>query len=224
MDADPGVALPGRSRHQGKLARRPVDPTARDSSQRDRVTGTTSNSSVRRASTRAKAEAKPASTRQGGRDGSRSAEATAVLQHIRELFRVSQRHFKRIEARCGVSGVQVWAIAELQARPGMTISELAKALSIHLSTASNLLDRLEDNGLARRERCTHDQRVVRAYVTSAGDRMLRKAPKPVQGVIPDAIERMPRAALTRLNHDLERLLELAYVRDRRAAMKPLAEP
>jgi DNA-binding MarR family transcriptional regulator len=158
------------------------------------------------------------------RNESKAPQAAVVLQHIRELFRVSQQHFKRVEARCGVSGVQVWAASELKARPGMTISELANALSIHLSTASNLLDRLEGNGLARRERGKNDQRVVRAYITSAGETMLRRAPKPVQGVIPDALDRMPGAALARLDQDLEKLLQLARIRDRRAAMKPLAEP
>jgi len=158
------------------------------------------------------------------RNESKSKQAAAVLQHVRELFRVSQQHFKRVEARCGVSGVQVWAASELKARPGMTISQLANALSIHLSTASNLLDRLEDNGLARRERGKNDQRVVRAYITPAGETMLRRASKPVQGVIPDALDRMPGAALTRLDQDLEKLLQFARIRDRRAAMKPLAEP
>ena len=158
------------------------------------------------------------------RVGSKSRRAAAVLQHIRELFRASQQHFRRVEARCGVSGVQVWAAAELKARPGMKISELAAALSIHLSTASNLLDRLEGNGLARRQRGGKDQRVVRAYITPAGEKMLRLAPKPVEGMIPDALHRMPAAALARLDRDLEYLLELARVRDRRAAMKPLAEP
>ncbi len=158
-----------------------------------------------------------------GRD-SRLRREAIVLRHIRELFRVSQQHFKRIEARCGVSGVQVWAVAELKARPGMTISELASALSIHLSTASNLLDRMEANALVRRERGKKDQRVVRVYITSSGQKMLRKAPEPVQGVIPDALERMPAATLARLHRDLERLSHLARIRDRRAAMRPLAEP
>jgi DNA-binding MarR family transcriptional regulator len=147
-----------------------------------------------------------------------------VLQHIRELFRVSQEHFKRIEARCGVSGVQVWAVAELKARPGMTISELARALSVHLSTASNLLDRMEANRLVRRERGKDDQRIVRVYVTPEGEKMLRRAPEPAEGVIPDALDRMPVAALLRLDRDLEKLLQLARVRDRHAAMMPLAEP
>ena len=176
----------------------------------------------RHPATRSK-QSEPRSVRRSQGD-SKLRQASAVLQHIRELFRVSQEHFKRVEARCGVSGVQVWAAAELKARAGMTISELSRALSIHLSTASNLLDRMEARGLVRRERGHEDQRVVRVFLTSEGQKMLRKAPEPAEGVIPDALERMSASALLRLNQDLEKLLQLARIRDRRAAMKPLAEP
>ena len=157
------------------------------------------------------------------RSSPKSLQALAVLQHIRELFRVSQQHFQRIESRCGVSGAQLWALAELQARPGSKISELASALSVHLSTASNLLDRLEDKALVRRQRGKQDQRIVRVYLTAAGQKVLRKAPKPAEGIIPDALHRMSRDALGRLERDLEKLLQLARIRDRRAAMKPLAD-
>ncbi len=122
-----------------------------------------------------------------------------------------------------MSGAQLWALAELQARPGLKISELATVLSVHLSTASNLLDRLEAKALVRRQRGTKDQRVVRVYLTPAGQRVLRKAPKPAEGIIPDALHRMPRDALGRLDRDLEKLLRLTRIRDRRAAMKPLAD-
>jgi len=158
-----------------------------------------------------------------GRNSPKSAHAPAVLQHIRELFRISQQHFQRIEARCGVSGALLWAMAELKARPGMKISDLATALSVRLSTASNLLDRLEAKVLIRRERGSRDQRIVRVYLTPEGQRVLRTAPKPTEGVIPHALHKMPRAALARLDRDLEKLLELANTRNREAAMKPLAE-
>jgi MarR family transcriptional regulator, organic hydroperoxide resistance regulator len=148
----------------------------------------------------------------------------AVLQHIRELCRVSQQHFQRIEVRCGVSGAQLWALAEIQAQPGSKISELAAVLSIDLSTASNLLDRLEAKALVRRERGKEDQLVVRIYLTPTGQKVPRAAPKPVERIIPDALHRMQRNALGRLDRDLEKLLQLARVRDRRAAMKPLADP
>jgi len=148
----------------------------------------------------------------------------AVLQHIRELFRVSQKHFQRVEARTGISGAQLWALVELDVQPGASITELAATLSVHLSTASNLLERLEGRGLIRRERGTQDQRVVRVYITSAGRKVLKAAPKPAEGIIPDALHRMPREALGRLDRDLEKLLRLAKVRDRRAAMLPMSDP
>jgi len=153
-----------------------------------------------------------------------AARSAAVLRQIRQLVRVTQEHFKRVEARCGVSGVQVWAAAELRRRPGMTISELAHALSVHLSTASNLLDRMQGNALVRRERSKHDQRIVRVFLTASGTRMLRKAPQPLHGVILEALDRMPASGLSRLHRDLGTLLDLARIDDRRAAMRPLSAP
>ena len=150
--------------------------------------------------------------------------AMAVLQQFRELFRVSQQHFQRVESNCGVSGAQLWALSEVGATPGLTISELARKLSIHLSTSSNLLDKLEAQELIRRERNKQDQRVVRVFLTAAGARTLRKAPKPAAGVIPDALRKMSPSALRALKRDLGTLLELASIRNPEEGMKPLAEP
>ena len=147
----------------------------------------------------------------------------AVLQQFRELFRLSQQHFQRIESRCGVSGAQLWALSELSAAPGQTVSQLARKMSIHLSTSSNLLDKLETQGFARRERGSADQRIVRVYPTAAGQQVLKKGPRPAEGVIPDALARMPAHALQSLQRDLGQLLDLASVRNPKAALKPLAE-
>ncbi len=147
-----------------------------------------------------------------------------MLQQFRELFRVSQQHFQRIESSCGVSGAQLWALSEIKAAPGLTVSSLAKALSIHLSTSSNLLDKLEAQDFIRRERNSADHRIVRVYLTATGQQLLRKAPKPAQGVIPHALEKLSPATLRRLNRDLDELLGLASVRSRKSGMKPLAEP
>ncbi len=165
-----------------------------------------------------------AAQRSASAAAARGDDPVAVLQQFRQLFRVSQRHFQRIEARCGVSGAQLWALAELDRRPGLTVSEVARVLSVHLSTSSNLLDKLENHGLVRRERRSKDQRIVRVYITASGKRLLGKAPRPAEGVIPGALARMPRAALRRLHADLATLLELASARSARDAMKHLAEP
>jgi len=168
-----------------------------------------------------KSAAKPKAKSTGLR---RASKITPVLKQFRELFRVSQQHFQRIETDCGVSGAQVWALSELEARPGQRISELAQSLSVHLSTASNLLDKLEAKNLVRRERTSSDQRVVKVYLTPEGRRVVSRAPRPAEGVIPDALRKMPEEALRRLHRDLEQLLELTAIRNPRAALKPLAEP
>ena len=146
-----------------------------------------------------------------------------VLAQFRELFRVSQQHFQRIEERCGVSGAQLWALAEIRARPGLNVSELSRLLSIELPTASNLLARLAGRALVRRERSNPDQRVVRVYLTAEGERLLRRAPKPAQGVIQAALAQLPKAAVTRLQRDLEVLLRATGTRPRREGLKPMSE-
>jgi DNA-binding MarR family transcriptional regulator len=159
-----------------------------------------------------------------GTKSARLSTAMAVLQQFRELFRVSQQHFQRIESHCGVSGAQLWALSEVSAVPGITVSQLARAMSIHLSTSSNLLDKLEVQGFVRRERGSIDQRTVHVHLTRAGQRVLRKAPRPVEGVIPDALAKLPAQALHNLRRDLGALLDLASVRNPKAARRPLAEP
>jgi DNA-binding MarR family transcriptional regulator len=161
----------------------------------------------------------------GATNGSTTPSDTlAVLRQFRELFRVSQQHYQRVESHCGVSGAQLWALAELSRRPGLTVSGLARVLSVHLSTSSNLLDKLEAQGFVRRSRDREDHRVVRVRVTPAGFAVLAKAPPPVEGVIPDAVRRLDARARARLHADLAQLLELMSVRSPDAALKLLAEP
>lgn len=159
-----------------------------------------------------------------GRDLERVATFIKVLRQFRELFRVSQQHFQRVEAKCGVSGAQLWALCEIQQRAGMTVSQVAHALSIHLSTASNLLDKLEARKLVRRDRGAADQRVVHVFITREGEKVVKRAPSPVEGIIPDTLQKMPERALLRLHADLAKVLELASIRRPSEGLKHLGEP
>ena len=62
------------------------------------------------------------------------------------------------------------------------------------------------------------------YITAAGRKLLSKAPKPVEGVIPGALGKMQQAALRRLHADLATLLAHASARSARDALKHLSEP
>jgi len=158
-----------------------------------------------------------------GRPGQRA--PGRVLLQLRELFRLSQRDLRRVVPRGGLSGAQLWAMAELDARPGLKISELASALSVRLSTASNLLDRLQARALIRRERGEDDQRVVRVRLTTAGRGVLRATPPPGARMIRAALDRLPEGTFGELSRGLTALLKVAgpyRPRRSRSAQSPSA--
>ncbi|PWT70362.1 MAG: MarR family transcriptional regulator, partial [Proteobacteria bacterium] len=133
--------------------------------------------------------------------------ALDVLKKFRQVFRAAKLHFGTIEKLVGVSGAQLWAMSELNQHPGMRVTDLAEAMALHQSTVSNLLDKLMRRRLIRRERGDADGRVVRLYLTAAGQKLVRGAPAPARGVLPDALEHLPPAALTGLGRHLDKLLE-----------------
>lgn len=149
--------------------------------------------------------------------------AHATLGKFRIIFGAIRQHFREVEKACGVSGAQVWVLATLAESPGLRVTELAEALSIHASTASNLLDKIEKNGLIRRERGTQDQRVVRLYLTDAGNAALAAAPKPFTGVLPHALNQLPPDILARLSKDLDTVISHMDLTNTRDAQKPLSE-
>lgn len=147
----------------------------------------------------------------------------AILKNFRVVFRSVQKHSSGVEARCGVSGAQLWAMWELLIKPGMRVTELAGAMSVHPSTVSNLLDKLETRNLIRRERSGPDQRVVRLYLTTEGLEIINRAPRPAQGVLTDTLNRMPDDMLADLRRCLAHLVALIDLKDDTAALQPLSD-
>lgn len=144
-----------------------------------------------------------------------------ALKRFRLIFRAVQQHSQWVEQRCGLTSAQLWAIAELAARPGQRVSELARAMSIHPSTASNLLDKLERKGLVEKQRQRADQRVVHLTVTEAGLNVLTRAPNPATGILQAALFKLPPTVLRSLIQNLDTLVAAMNIQDERAALEPL---
>lgn len=155
--------------------------------------------------------------------GTRAERAREALKKFRVVFSSVKKHFQHVEAQCGVSGAQLWAIVEIARTPGLSVNELAQALSIHQSTASNLLAQIEKKGFLLKERTGADQRVVRLYLTKQGKDVVARAPKPSIGVLPDALQHLPDDVLDSLNADMDVLLSLIHLKDEAAAAKPLSD-
>jgi DNA-binding MarR family transcriptional regulator len=95
-------------------------------------------------------------------------------------------------------------------------------MDIQQSTASNLVRLLVERGLVKVERGGADKRMVQLRVLPAGTRVLRKAPAPFSGVLPQALGMLDEATLRRLKRDLNVLLAVLHPK-KRAAKTPLAE-
>lgn len=162
-------------------------------------------------------------TRKGKTNTARDEVAKDIVQDLRIVVRTIQAHSRWVEKQCGVSSVQLWAMWELFAAPGQKVSDLSKALSIHQSTASNMLDKLEEKSLIRRDRSGPDQRVVRLFLTEKGSQLLSEAPRPAQGAVQDALRSMTDSELKSLKTGLDALINHMTVAEDGAALKPILD-
>jgi len=94
-------------------------------------------------------------------------------------------------------------------------------MSIHQSTASNLIDKLETKGYISRVRSSDDRRVVYLTLTDIGREQLAKAPLPHRGILPDALMRLDPETLIELNNHLTLLISGMERKHAKGAFEPL---
>lgn len=145
-----------------------------------------------------------------------------MLRRFRLVFNAVKTHFRQVEKQAGIGGAQLWALSIIGSTPDIGVSSLADAMDIHQTTTSNLVKTLIGLELAQALRNGPDRRTVQLRLTPAGARLLRKAPAPFSGVLPQALAELDAATLARLDHDLGLLIERLRV-DERGAGIPLSQ-
>ncbi|THB77130.1 MAG: MarR family transcriptional regulator [Desulfobulbaceae bacterium] len=148
----------------------------------------------------------------------------AVTQQLRIIFKAIQAHSKQVEKNCGLSSVRLWMLYEIDNADGIKVSELAERLSIHRSTCSNLLDKLEDRNLIYRNRSKSDQRAVRLYLTDEGKAILAQAPSPPEGKLSSSLNKLSQQQLDELHQTLAILVDALQFDDEKAALTPIQTP
>jgi DNA-binding MarR family transcriptional regulator len=144
--------------------------------------------------------------------------AARVLRRFRQVFNAVKTHFQQVERRAGIGGAQLWALSVIQAQPGIGVGALSRTMDVHQSTASNLVKGLVGLGLVAAQRNGPDRRAVQLQVLPAGARVLRRAPGPFSGVLPQALANLDTQTLQRLDRDLATLIEVLQVDERDAGI------
>jgi DNA-binding MarR family transcriptional regulator len=147
--------------------------------------------------------------------------ATRVLRQFRIVFNAVKTHFRQVERDTGVGGAQLWALAVIGQSPGIGVTGLARELDIHQSTASNLVKALVERGFVAGAREGLDRRSVALRLQPQGEAILKDAPIPFTGILPDALGTLDPVTLARLEEDLAKLIAVLAA-DEAGANVPLA--
>lgn len=147
--------------------------------------------------------------------------ADRVLQQFRVVLNAVKAHFQQVERRCGIGGVQVWALSVIHDRPGIGVGQLAVELNVRQPTASSVVRNLALQQLIEVRREGSDRRSVQLHTTPQGGQLLKQAPGPYAGLLPEALGALEAQTLRQLEACLEVLVDKLGA-DRRAATQPLS--
>jgi DNA-binding MarR family transcriptional regulator len=103
-----------------------------------------------------------------------------VLIAIRRIIQSVDLHSRYLVRHFGLTGPQLIILQEISNRKEVSISEIAKAVSLGQPTVTGILERLENRGLIVRRRSNTDKRKVLISITETCQELMQKAPPPMQ--------------------------------------------
>ncbi len=113
------------------------------------------------------------------------------------------RTYKPMLDEMGITYPQYLAINVLGEEDGLTVGVIADRLALESSTVTPLVKRLEQAGLATRQRSQIDERLVQVFLTEAGRAMLARSSCLNRALLERS--QMTIAQLGTLNHELQTL-------------------
>lgn len=140
-----------------------------------------------------------------------------ILQSLRRILRAVDIHSRRLSTTYRVTSPQLVCLLSLIEKGPLTITALARNVSLSPSTVIGIVDRLEEKGLALRKRSTEDRRRVLVSVTQAGADLARNAPSPLRDNLVARLDALPEDELDGIASALEKLVGFMEARQLDAA-------
>jgi DNA-binding MarR family transcriptional regulator len=128
-----------------------------------------------------------------------------VLVSLRRIPRATSIHSRKLSRSVGITAAQLVVLRAVNAKDGVTASEVAKAVSLSQATITTILSRLEERDLLKRARSSVDRRRIHVSLTEAGRQVLAEAPKPLQEEFSRRFEALPSWEQHQLVSSLERI-------------------
>ncbi|AUX30195.1 MULTISPECIES: MarR family winged helix-turn-helix transcriptional regulator [Sorangium] len=98
-------------------------------------------------------------------------EIDAIVEMIIYLYTESRRLTKGMASGFGLTGPQLTILKLLESFQDLSLSTLSERIRAQNSTVTGIVDRMEREGLVRRERSKADRRVVHIRLSEKGARL-----------------------------------------------------
>ncbi len=131
-----------------------------------------------------------------------------IVSALRRIVHANDVYSRKLKTQYQTTVPQLVCLLEITEAGPLKISEVARRVFLSASTVVGIIDRLEERGLITRQRDSVDRRQVRVGATTAGLKLVRQAPSPLQDGIANALARLPELEQATIALSLERVVEL----------------
>lgn len=113
-----------------------------------------------------------------------------VLISLRRIIQAIDLHSRQLARQHGITTPQLIILKQIEGQKTITVSEVAKQVSLKQATVTDILNRLERKGLVVRQKDTDDRRRVLVKETDLGKKLLEAAPSPLQETFLEKFENL----------------------------------
>jgi DNA-binding MarR family transcriptional regulator len=145
-----------------------------------------------------------------------------ALYALRRIIRAVDIDSRKLVSEHQVTGPQLLCLMKIAENPGITATEIGKAIHLSSSTVVGILDRLEKKQLVERERDKNDRRFVGLKATDVGQALVKKVPYPLRHPLHNALSELSDSERMIVIELLERLVKIMDAQD--LATGPLVVP
>jgi DNA-binding MarR family transcriptional regulator len=136
-----------------------------------------------------------------------------IIFSIRKLMQASELYTKELNKKYQISASQLNCLLALYENGPLPPSQIAKHILVKSSTVTGIVDRLEEKMLVTRQRNSPDRRVITIELTSAGKKLAKNAPPPIQQKIIDGLKRISEDETEQIVLALTKLTNMLDVQD-----------
>ncbi|MCZ0754803.1 MarR family winged helix-turn-helix transcriptional regulator [Anoxybacillus sp. J5B_2022] len=124
---------------------------------------------------------------------------------LRYIAAILKQKGREILTNYPITPPQFVALQWLLEEGDMTIGELSNKMYLACSTTTDLVDRMEKNGLVARVRDQHDRRVVRIHLLKEGERIIEEVIKKRQHDLAQVLKSFSEEEIVFLEKSLKKL-------------------